>query len=116
MRAFAISDSVVLDQIQELERLCEQDGGSGEFQRIDTLILAAIGTIKALPIGISAKIYTSFYVGNAHVDGPSSERLNLWNRLRSGLARDLDRLAADTTLSQVNLADQPYPHPFYVRE
>lgn len=104
MRGFVISDSIVLGQLHELERLAEQNCRDGDYPLVDILIRAVIGTMEALPADISARIRTSFYVGSAHYDTTNAGRVELWARLSVGLNEDLDRLAADTTLADIDVS------------
>ncbi|OZA72536.1 MAG: hypothetical protein B7X77_11550 [Caulobacter sp. 39-67-4] len=53
---------------------------------------------------ISARIHTSFYVGSAHYNTTNAERVKLWAHLSAGLNEDLDRLAADTTLADIDVS------------
>lgn len=106
MRNFAITDSIVLGQLHELERLAAQDCRDGDYRLIDILICAVIGTMKVLPEAISARIHTSFYVGSAHYDTTNAGRVKLWARLSAGLNDDLDRLAADPALADVDVSSR----------
>ena len=71
---------------------------------MNILIRAVIRTMKVLPEEIFARIRTSFYVGNTHYDTTNTGRMKLWARLSAGLNEDLDRLAADTMLVDIDVS------------
>ena len=107
MRDFMIKDQIVLGQLRELERLSEQDCHNGHYSSIHTLIVAVIRATNVLPDEVSSLIHTSFYVGDSHARATDAERIAIWTRLAAGLSEDLDRIAANITVANLEFRNRP---------
>lgn len=108
MRSFTIKDSIALGHLHELALLAGEDCREGDLHLVDILIRAVIGTFEVMPKEITARIRTSgFYVGDTHERMNNQQRVRLWARLSGHLNEDLDRLAADATLAEVDVSKRP---------
>ena len=97
----------MLGQLQELERLADENCRDGDLHLVETLVWAVLRVLKVLPKEIAHRIHTNFYVGDSHVHKTDVGRVALWARLSKGLAEDLDRLSADESLVNIDVSKRP---------
>lgn len=109
-RYFDIDDTPTVKNLERLDHLSWQRAIAGDFQLIDTLLIAAIESINLLPLAVRSHIdEIGFYTHGQHQTMTPMQRTALWDRLAERLGKDLDKILADPTLQRgggANLSDR----------
>jgi hypothetical protein len=105
-RYFDIADMPTVKNLDRLDHLSRQRRPDGEFDLIDTLLIAAIDSISLLPTAVRFHIHDSgFYTCGQHQVMSPQRRTALWDGLAARLGADLDKVLADPALQRRGRAD-----------